>query len=269
MAEFAARDVSIEEAAGFLGVSGSTIRDRLRSGELRRARDVAGGVHVRFVPLEDWLRLPDAAWLLGVSTSTLRAACTRGEIICRRVEGRWQVKLISVLEDRRCDPRAVALFSGGPPPPREEPAPARREPPVLRRRVHLALPAEDAERLERLRERHGSVTLVVCEGLRVLDEQPHSPTPDELAELHAGHAATRERLERVEAEHRQLVERSRDRLFDEVYCPACERLVASEELEQVVLADGTVELVHEPHKHRQASRYRSGTVAGRRQAISP
>lgn len=262
MAEFAARDVSIDEAAGFLGVSGSTIRARLRSGELRRARDVAGGVHVRFVPLEDWLRLPDAAGLLGVSTSTLRAACAHGEIVCRRVEGRWQVRLISVLEDARCDPRAVALFSGAPPPPREEPAPARREPPALRRRVHLALPVEDAERLERLRDEHGSVTLVVCEGLRVLEEQPASP--GEVEELYAEHRATRERLARVEGEHQALVERSRDRLVDEVYCPSCERLVPIEEFGDVVLEDDTVELVHEPHRHRQANRLRGGTVAARR-----
>jgi excisionase family DNA binding protein len=269
MADWQQRDLTVEEAARFLGVSGSTVRARLRSGELRSVKTQEGRVTVRFSPLEDWLRLPDAAGLLGVATSTARAACARGELVGRRKGGRWQVKLVSVLEDPRVDRGAVELF-GGSPTPMPPPEPERPRPARLSRTVYVRLSPEDAETLERLQLRvgggYGSLSAVVAAALKVLDEHDAGDvaTGDELAELRAELLARSEALERARLAHRNLSERARARLVDELYCPVCERLVGIEQLEVIVLDDGSAELVHRGHPHRHGSRLRPGTVAGRR-----
>lgn len=228
------------------------------------------GRYVRFAPLEDTLRLPDAASVLGVATSTVRAACARGELAGRKVAGRWRVRLVSVLEDPRAAPEVVAAF-GGSPTPRPPVEPERRPAPSVHRVVYLRLPLEDAERLERLRDRlgagKGSLTFVVCEGLRMLDDAPDAPSSDELAELRAELLSRAEQLDRSRAAHRSLHERTEGRTVDELYCPVCERLAAVEEFEVVPAEDGSGELVHAGHRHRRASRVRAGTVAARRHPV--
>lgn len=263
------RDMSIDETAAFLGVTPATVRSRLRSKELRSVQSAQGPQLVRFAPLEDTIRLPDAAGILGIATSTVRAACARGELAGQRVNGRWRVRLVSVLEDPRADPAVVELF-GGSPTPRPPVEPPRRPPATAYRQVQLRLPLEDAERLERLQAArgggHGSLTLVILDALRALDESPDAPSSGELAELRSELAARGEQLERARAAHRGLHERAQGRLVDELYCPVCERLVAVEEFEPVGVA-GDVELVHQGHPHRHRSRLRPGTVAARRQRL--
>lgn len=264
------RDLTVDETAAFLGVSGSTVRSRLRTKELRSVKDERGGRLVRFAPLEDTLRLPDAAGILGVATSTARAACARGELAGRRVDGRWRVRLVSVLEDPRADPAVVELF-GGSPTPRPPVEPPRRPASSVYRSVQVRLPVEEAERLERLQARHGgghgSLTLVVCEGLRALDEAADAPSEGDLAELRSELEVRGEQLERARTAHRGLHERTQGRLVDEVYCPVCEELVAIEEFRVVEVEDGSTELVHAGHPHRRRSRLRPGSVAARRKPV--
>jgi excisionase family DNA binding protein len=272
MAEWQQRDLTIDETARFLGVAVSTVRGRLRSGELRSVKTADRRVHVRLSPLEDWLRLPDAASLLGVATSTARAACVRGDLVGRRRGKRWEVKLVSVLEDPRVDPGAAELF-GGSPTPLPPPEPARPRPSKLTRAVYVRLSPEEAETLDRLQLAagggYGSMGAVVAAALRVLDDQDAGDvaTGDELAGLRAELHARGEALERVRAAHRNVSERARERLVDEIYCPVCEHLVAIEEVDVVAGTDGGAELVHKGHPHRQGSRLRRSTVAARRRPL--
>lgn len=256
-------EIPIDEAARLLGVQAQTIRRRLRSGELRRADTIgAGDALVRLGP-GDVIRAEDAAALLGVATPTVRAAIERGRLAGRRDDaGRWRVELRSVLDDRRCDPAALALFTTGEPLlEREETGPPERAPQRLRRDVFARLDEDEAALLERARDRHGTIRAALVAGLLAIDDDDFELAG---AELRAELELALEQLARARAAHRNLSERARLALVDEVYCPQCEALVPLAELGYHRLADGTVELYHRPHGHREASRLRPGTVLARR-----
>lgn len=244
----------------------ATVQRRLRGGELERAEGVGGRpVLVLLDPAGMWLRVEDAAALLSVTPATVRSNIVRGRLDGRREEhGRWRVLLRSVLEDRRCDPQAVALFTGEAVPP--SPAPAARSS-RLHRSVFVRLSPEEEELLERCRDRHGTIRAAIVVGLRAVDSDELDG--DDLAELRQEHAFYRERAEQLQAAHDGLRARAEGRLVDELYCQVCEQWVPVEQCAAVELEDGHLEVFHEMHGHRSGARFRSNTGLARRRPISP
>lgn len=259
-------ELSVEDAAVLLHVQPATVRRRIARKELRTARRVGGGEMVRFAPADDWIRVEDASAILGVAPATVRANVRDGRLTGRREKsGRWRVSLRSVLEDRRCDRDALALFGGDPV---EEPPAARppRLPHQLHRAVYVRLRDEEVEVLERGRDRHGSIQAAVVAGLRAIDDDQAGDV--DVAALRVDRDTYEQQLGRVRAAHRNLSARARERMVDELWCPVCEAFVPIEETGQAELEDGTVEVFHEKHGHRSGSRFRSNTVIARRARIS-
>lgn len=265
MAQYEERLLSIEQTASFLGVSPATVRRRLVAGELTMVRSHAGERMVRLRPYDDWLRVEDAAGLLELSTAAVRARIQRGELAGKRVGGRWRVLLAAVLDDGRVNRQALALF-GGQQTPQEEPAePVRRPAARMRKDVFVRLDEEECALLEQARARHGSNTAAIAAGLRADAEQPVDV--DQAAELRVELETTRGALHRTRAEHDDLRARARAGLVDELYCPACERLIPVEEFRVIEIEDRE-ELHHGAHRPRQDSKLRRGTAAGRRARVS-
>ena len=261
-------EVTVEEAAFLLRVQPSTVRRRLRNGELRGRRE-RGVQSVQLDPDTTWLRVEDAAGILNVTPATVRALIVRGALAGRREHGgRWRVRLASVLEDRRAHPDVVARF-GGEPVDRPPVVPAGRlaAPGMMRRDVFLRLSADDAQLLERGRDRHGSITAAVAAGLRAIDTDD-TYSPGEVAELRVDRDLHRDRArdhgERARALH-EIVSRG---VVEELYCPVCEQLVPINEVDLVDVGD-LVELYHGPHGHRKGGALRAGSVMGRRRRLAP
>ena len=53
-------------------------------------------VKKKYTPLEEWLTTKQVADLLGVTHRYVEILCTRGEIECKRIVGRWLVNPTSV-----------------------------------------------------------------------------------------------------------------------------------------------------------------------------
>lgn len=265
MAKLRRVQLTDQETAQLLRLTPATIRRRRAAGELVTVHRVGGaGELVQLSPLDDWIRVEDAGALLGVSPTTVRGSIRTGRLVGRRGDhGRWRVQLASVLMDPRCDPDAYGLFTGEAPP--EPPAPAPRRPQRLRRALYVHLDEEEAELLERGRDRHGNYREAVVAGLRAIDVDD-APRPDELAELRAETEVRGQEVERVRALNEALRDRAATHHVDELYCPVCNRLVPIGEVDRLTLEDGTVELFHQEHGHRQGNRLRSSTVLARRAA---
>jgi hypothetical protein len=268
MAGLARLDVSVEEAASLLHVQPSTVRRRLRAGELLGRRD-RGSQTVELDPATTWIRVEDAAAILGVTPATVRALIVRGALAGRRErEGRWRVRLASVLEDRRAHPDTVNRFGGEP---AERPAapvgPRLAGPGRLRRDVFIRLSAEDAELLERGRDRHGTITAAVAAGLRAIDTDD-TYSPGEVAELRVDRDLHRDRADAVTRRVRVLHELVMRGVVEELYCPTCDKLVPVTEAEVAEVDGGDqVELYHAPHGHRRAGALRASSVVGRRRRL--
>ena len=263
MARYSRADLTVNEAAQLLRVQPETIRRRLRSKELRQ-----GPAGVRLSPQDDWLRVEDASALLGVAPATVRSSIKRGRLVGRREDhGRWRVQLSSVLEDRRVDADARAAFGDVERDTSEEPAPLRGATRRGRssRDVFVRLYDDEPELLERAAAKHGTNRAAVVEGLRAIDDDAASSV--DVAELRAAHELQGQQLERVRTAHRNLSAHARRRLVDEVHCHHCEKLVPIGELGEHPLADGSVELFHKKHGHRQTTKLRAGTVIARRAPI--
>lgn len=265
MPELRPVELSQEEAARLLHVQRQTIQRRARAGELRTVKPAGPGPPaVRLSPAEDWIRIEDASALLSVSPSTIRSNIARGRLAGRREEnGRWRVLLRSVLEDSRCDPAAVELFGGervaGS---QADPQPApRRQSASLHRTVFLRLTAEEAEVLERCRDRHGTIRAAVVFGLQAIDRDDLDV---DAAELRTERDLYQEQAERARAAHRGLQARTEGRVVDELYCHVCEDYVPVEECAATELEDGRLEIYHEKHGHRSGARFRSDTGLARR-----
>lgn len=257
------RDLTVEQTASFLGVSPATVGRRAKAGELRLVRSSSGGRLIRFAPYDDWLRADDAAGLLGVSSATVRLRVQRGQLAGQRVEGRWRVLLASVLDQPRVNPETLALFTGEQPP-EAVPEPDRRPPGRFTKGMHVRLDEDTITLLEAARARHGTYAAAVDAALRREADEPVDV--DEIAGIRVDLETTRGALERSRAQERDLRDRYRARPVDELYCPACERLVPIEEVTVVEVGDGLQELHHGAHEPRQASKLRRGTVAARRRA---
>ena len=239
------------------------MRRRLRSRELHAAETIGAGDALVRLRADDWLRAEDAAAMLSVSTSTVRAGIHRGALNGKRRDkgGRWLVELRSVLEDPRCDPAAVALFTTG-----AEVEEVRPDPPApaehrLSRPVFIRVYEDELELLDRGRDRHGSHRAAVVAGLRAID---HDEDRDP-AEVAVERELFLERATRAEAEHAALEQRTSGRLVDEVYCPGCERLVPIDELELNDAGSEYVELMHphrKPRRSAMVARRRAGSDAG-------
>ena len=268
MAELREISLGVSEVAELLHVQPQTVTRRLRGGELERAETIGPGpASVRLVPAETWLRVEDASALLGVSPATVRSNITRGRLTGRREKsGRWRVLLRSVLEDSRCDPAALEVFTGERVADDEEQSPNRpRRPSSLHRSVFLRLTEEEAELLERARDRHGTIRAAVVVGLQAIDLDDL----DDTDELRAEHALYREQTERLRAAHRGLRDRAEGRLVDELYCQVCESWVPVEECSAAEIDEkGTLEVFHEIHGHRSGSRFRSDSGLARRGPIT-
>lgn len=257
-------DLSIEEAAELFHVTAATIRRRVRDGELRTVEQVGPGpARARLSPAETWVRVEDASALLGVAPATVRSNVTRGRLAGRREKGgRWRIQLRSVLEDPRCEPGVLELFGGA--------APAKSEssttqihtrPHSLHKTVFVRLSPEEAEVLERGRDRHGTQRAAVVAGLHAIDV-------DELdvdaGELRAERDLFEEQVQRLRTAHRGLRDRAEGHLVDELYCHVCERWVAVDDCAAVELEDGRLEIFHEKHGHRSGARFRMNTGLARR-----
>lgn len=261
MAALQAIEVGVDEAARILHVQPSTVRRRLRAGELKRGK---GAGSVLLAP-ESWIRVEDAAAILGVTTSTVRAMIVRGQLAgTRERSGRWRVRLESVLVEPRADGDVVARF-GGEPTVEPDPGPAVAGVHRMRRPVYVQLDADEVELLERGRDRHGSQRAAVVAGLRAIDAD--AATPGEAAELRVERDLYRDSAEQARERAAVLAELARRGLVDELYCPTCERLVPIEEAGYVREQDGTVVLFHEPHGLREGGRLRSSSVMGRRRPL--
>lgn len=266
MPELRPLELSQEDAARLLRVQPQTITRRLRSGELERAETIGPGpAMVRLVPSETWIRVEDASALLGVSPATIRSNITRGRLDGRREKGgRWRVLLRSVLEDRRCDPAAVALFTGEAAPAPDPQPPGRshaRSPRLFHRQVNVRLSEQEQELLERCQDRYGTIRAAIVAGLQSIDRDDLDL---DVQEIHAERELFRDQLARVRDAHRGLRARAEGRMVDELYCHVCERMVPVEETGQHEREDGTVEIFHERHGHRSEARFRSNTVIARR-----
>lgn len=250
-----------------LRVQPQTVQRRLRAGELHRPEKASR--LVRLDPAQDWLRVEDAASMLGVTPATVRAAIGRGELAGRRERGgRWRVRLESILANRRVDAEIVARFGGEAPAPAFVDESSAPRPQRLRRIVHVQIDEEDIELLERGRDRHGTIRAAVVHGLRVIDEDTLA-APGELAELRAERDLHRETAERAQARAALLTELARKRLVDELYCQHCEKLVPIEEAGFEQQEDGTVLLYHQEHGLRRGGRIRSSTVMASRRPARP
>jgi hypothetical protein len=260
-------EVGVDEAARILHVQPSTVRRRLRVGELRRGRRGAGD-QVELSP-DTWVRVEDAAAILSVTPATVRAAIGRGELAGTRAgSGRWQVRLESVLADRRANRDVVARF-GGEPTVEPDPGPA---PPAgsrhrLRRGVYLQLDTDEVELLEIGRDRYGSFRAAIVAGLRAVDAEGASPS--EAAELRVERDLYRDQAAEARERATLLAELARRGLVDELYCPTCEQLVPISEAGHEPQPDGTVVLYHEPHGLRAGGKLRSTSVMARRRALEP
>jgi len=254
-------DLSIEDAAELFHVTPATIRRRVRDGGLRTVEQVGPGpARVRLSPLETWIRVEDASALLGVSPATIRSNITRGRLAGRREKGgRWRVQLRSVLEDQRCDPAALELFGAAAvePPPATSPA----RPHSLHKTVFVRLTPEEAEVLERGRDRHGTQRAAVVAGLHAIDS-------DELdvdaGELRSDRDLYEEQLRRLRVAHQGLRARAEGHMVDELYCHVCEAWVSVDDCAAVELEDGRLEVFHEKHGHRSGAKFRSNTGLARR-----
>lgn len=254
-------ELSIGQAAGLLHVKESTVRSRLRSGELRRAPG-AGPVRVWLEP-GDFIRSEDAAAILGVSPTTVRSAIDRGELAGKRVQGgRWRVRLDSVLSDPRAAESAAQLGSGAPETVEEETSFAAPRRPG-RHDVFVRLDEHEIALLELAAARHGSKRQAVATALSVLIEQ--DATPGEVAELRAEHAAMGEQLAQRDKDLRELASVARRQLVDELYCPRCEQMVPVEGWGYARDEEtGMIEVYHRAHGHARHGRMRTGSVMAHR-----
>lgn len=251
-------ELSLVDTARLLRVQPQTVTRRLRAGELERGPDGA----VVLSPATTWLRTEDAGAMLGVSSATVRGAAGRGELAGRRDrEGRWLIRLESVLADPRCDPETVAVFTGQRPPAVEEPPPA---PAIdrLTRPVYVRLDRDECELLDELAGEHGSQRAAVAAGLRALAAR--EATPADVAELRVERDLYRDQAEAAQETARALAELARERLVDELYCPACEALVPIEETDRQADEHGAVILYHRPHGLRSGGVLRGSSVVARR-----
>jgi hypothetical protein len=273
MPELRPVELSIEDAAHLLHVQPQTVRRRVRAKELRSAETIGPGpAAVRLSPAEDWIRVEDASALLGVSPATVRSNISRGRLAGRREKnGRWRVLLRSVLEDRRCDPAALEAFGGERP--MGEPWDTLRQvqihdrgrPRPLHRQLNIRLNEEQAELLERCRDRHGTITAAIVVGLQAIDRDD---VDVDRAEVLVERDLYRGQLERVRSAHRGLQARAEGRMVDELYCHRCEAMVPIEETDRIELEDGSQEIFHRKHGHRSGSRIRSNTVIARRAKLT-
>jgi hypothetical protein len=269
MPELRVIDLSVNDAARLLHVQPQTVQRRLRSGELPRVETIGGQPpRVRLAPAEAWIRVEDASALLGVSPATIRSNIARGRLAGRREEhGRWRVLLRSVLEDPRCRPEAVEMFGGeGAPPPSPGVRPSRTGKRLLHRQLNVRLSEEEAELLDRARDRHGTFRAAIVVSLMAADEDGAAV---DHAELAAEHVLYREQLERLRVAHRGLRARAEGNLVEELHCHVCGVWVPVEECDAVELPGGGYEIFHEKHGHVSGSRFRTDTGLARRAAISP
>jgi hypothetical protein len=263
MPEIRSIEIPVAEVAALLHVQPQTVQRRLRAGELDRATTVDGRTMVRLVPGEDWLRVEDASALLRVSPATIRSNVSRGRLSGQRGRNeRWRVLLRSVLEDPRCDPAAVEVFGGEPAPVPSEFETNSRRPHSLHRQLNVRLTEEEAELLERCRERHGTIRQAVVRGLEASDRE--EPTDGEHAELVAERDLYQEQTERLRSAHRGLA----TRVHDELYCQECDQWVPEAEWDEKETAGGHVEVFHKKHGHRSGTRFRSTTGLARRTRIT-
>jgi hypothetical protein len=256
-------EISVDEAARLLRVQPQTVQRRRRRGELGK-----GGREGMVVlsPSSTWLRSEDAGAMLGLTAASVRGAAARGELAGKRDrEGRWWIRLESVLTDNRCDPATVAVFTGerasG------EAEVADRRPVVvdhLFRQVNVRLDRDESELLDELAAEHGSQRAAFGAALRALAAEGASPA--DVAELRVERDLYRDQAEEAQETARLLAELSRERLVDELYCPACDRLVPIEEADRQVDEHGTVVLYHRPHGRRDGGVLRSSSVMARRRA---
>lgn len=255
-------ELSVEETAALLHVRPSTVRSRLRAGELRRAAG-AGAVRVVLEP-GDYIRSEDAAAILGLSPTTVRAAIDRGELAGRRSRrGRWTVRLESVLADQRASEESRRLLELGPAPAVDDD-----EPPAERRagrhNVFVQLDDRELDTLELAAARHGSKRAAVAVALSALVEQ--DATPGDVAELRVERDTYRDRCEQLERDLQLLAGVARRQVVDELYCPQCETFVPLDQWGYARDADGRIEVYHRKHGHRGHSRMRTGSVMARRTA---
>lgn len=266
MPELRPVELSIEDAARLLHVQPQTIRRRLKARELRSAETIGvSPAAVRLTPADDWIRVEDASALLRVSPATVRSNITRGRLTGRREKnGRWRVLLRSVLEDRRCDPATLEAFGGEPTKPESSTTEIHTQR-RLHRQLNIRLTEEQAELLERCRDRHGTITAAVVSGLQAIDRDD---VDVDQAEVLVERDLYRGQLERVRTAHRGLQARAEGRMVDELYCHRCEQLVPIEETDRLELEDGSHEIFHRKHGHRSASKIRSSTVIARRAKLT-
>lgn len=241
-----------------LRVQPQTVARRRRRGELPKG-DRADTV---VLSPATWLRSEDAAAMLGLTTASVRGAAGRGELAGRRDrEGRWWIRLESVLADGRCDPETVAVFTGERVAQLEEvrpdPLPDR-----MQRVLYVRLDSGESELLDELAAVHGSQRAAVGAGLRALHAEGASPA--EVAELRVERDLFRDEAESSRETARLLAELSRERLVDELYCPACEALVPIEEADRAEDEQGYVVLYHRRHGLREGGKFRTSSVMARR-----
>lgn len=268
MREIRVIELSVDDTARLFHVGAPTVRRRLAGGEWQSTRPVgAGAPLVRLRPADDWIRVEDASALLGVSPATIRANVKRGRLAGRRHDhGRWRVLLRSVLEDPRCDPAAVALFGGeAPEKSQSSTTEISRRPHSLHRSVFVRLTEEEAEMLERCRDRHGTIRGAVVFGLHAIDRDD---VDLDAAELRTERDVLAEETGRLRAAHAGLSARARDRMVDELYCQVCEAYVPIGECGTEQLDDGHLVFFHEKHGHRSGGRFRMDTGLAKRAPIS-
>jgi hypothetical protein len=265
MAAFRAIEVGVDEAARLLHVQPSTVRRRLRSGELRKGSTPST---VELSP-ESWIRVEDTAALLSVTPATVRAAIGRGELAgTRERSGRWRVRLESVLADRRADRDVVARF-GGEPTVDDDPGLAGAPPATrhrMRRPVYLQLDADEVDLLELGKDQFGSFRAAIVAGLRAVEADGASTA--DVAELRVERDLYRDQALEARERAAVLTELARRGLVDELYCPTCDELVPIGEAGYQADADGTVVIFHEPHGLRAGGRMRSSSVLGRRRPLA-
>jgi hypothetical protein len=253
-------DVDVDEAAVLLSVRPSTVRGRLRSGELQ-GTEKGGRQLVHLDPQTTWVRVGDASAMLGISTTTVSHYVREDELVGKRLRsGRWVVKLGSVLLHPKASPEVVARFTGEE---LEKPLEVPPRPkPKYTRDLMVRVDAELDELLERGREMFGTYTSLVEAGVRAVVIDGMSPA--ELEGVHTEREIFRERSEQAEAKLREAGELLEARAVDVLYCPRCEKLVAIDQWGYEELEDGSVAIFHAEHGYSEGGRVRSGTVMARR-----
>lgn len=267
MPQYKTRDLTIEQAAAFLGVTPATVRRRMRARELRSVKTVGGAAElVRMAPYDDWLRVEDASQLLHLSTAAIRSRVQRAVLSGRREDKRWRVLLASILDQPEVDLAALELFGGNASDRPEPEQPPPRPPARLRRDMHFLFDEEEIAILEEARQRHGTYLAAIVAGLRADSANPIDL--DDVAELRVNLDATRQSLERERRERQALKERAVILQGDVVACHDCDRFVPVEELRWVQVEDGSSVLHHGEHKLRQPNRLRGplGNVLAARPA---